>query len=88
MDIITDLISGHGYSEFEENASALKKEVLHLLNHDSDIKRKARLQTRELFNLNLRVQGLNMELSGSLFTVIAQRVYVDGTSMTTSANNP
>lgn len=28
-DITTDLVSSHGYSE--ENASALKKEVLHLL---------------------------------------------------------
>ena len=43
VDIITDLISGHVYSE--ENASALKKEGLHLLNHDSAIQRKASLQT-------------------------------------------
>ena len=55
VDIVTNLISGHGYSE--ENAIALKKAVLHLLNHDSAIQRKASLQTTEFFNLKLRVQG-------------------------------
>jgi len=60
VDIVTNLISGHGYSE--ENASALKKEVPHPLNHDSAIQRKVSLQTRDFVNLKLRVQGLNMEL--------------------------
>lgn len=34
------------------------------------------------------MQGLNIELCRSLFTVITQHVYVDGTSTTTSANIP
>lgn len=42
-DIVEDLGNGHGYSE--ENAEALKKEVLYLLNHPTAIQRKARLQT-------------------------------------------
>ena len=37
------MVNGHGYSE--ENAEALKKEVLYLLNHPTAIQRKARLQT-------------------------------------------
>ena len=41
VDIITDLISGYS----EENASALKKEGLHLPNHESAIQREASLQT-------------------------------------------
>ena len=52
VDIITNLISGHVYSE--ENASALNKEGLHLLNHDSAIQRKASLQTEG--NLQFKVE--------------------------------
>ena len=80
VDIITNLISGHVYSE--DNASALNKEGLHLLNHDSAIQRKQVCKPREIFNLKLRVQGL----CRSLFTVITQRVYVDGKSRKTFAN--
>ena len=53
VDIITNLISGHVYSE--ENASALNKEGLHLLNHDSAIQRKASLQTEG--NLQFKVES-------------------------------
>lgn len=54
-DIVTDLISGHGYSE--ENASALKKEVLHLLNHPSAIQRKASLQTEGVLQFEVASAG-------------------------------
>ena len=54
-DIVTDLISGHGYSE--ENASALKKEVLHLLNHPSAIHRKASLQTEGVLQFEVASAG-------------------------------
>lgn len=54
-DFVTDLISGHGYSE--ENASALKKEVLHLLNHPSAIQRKASLQTEGVLQFEVASAG-------------------------------
>lgn len=54
-DIVTGLISGHGYSE--ENASALKKEVLHLLNHPSAIQRKASLQTEGVLQFEVASAG-------------------------------
>lgn len=54
-DIVTDLVSSHGYSE--ENASALKKEVLHLLNHPSAIQRKASLQTEEVLQFEVASAG-------------------------------
>ena len=41
-DIVQELVNSHGYSE--ENAEALKKEVLYLLNHPTAIQRKASLQ--------------------------------------------
>ena len=42
-DIVEELVNSHGYSE--ENAEALKKEDLYLLNHPTAIQRKASLQT-------------------------------------------
>ena len=42
-DVVEELVNSHGYSE--ENAEALKKEVLYLLNHPTAIQRKASLQT-------------------------------------------
>ena len=42
-DIFEELVNSHGYSE--EDAEALKKEVLYLLNHPTAIQRKASLQT-------------------------------------------
>jgi len=54
-DITTDLVSIYGYSE--ENASALKKEVLHLLNHPSAIQRKASLQTKGVLQFEFASAG-------------------------------
>lgn len=42
-EIVEELVNSHGYSK--ENAEAMKKEVLHLLNHPTAIQRKASLQT-------------------------------------------
>lgn len=54
-DIVADLVGNHGYSK--ENANALRKEVLHLLNHPSAIQRKASLQTGGLLQFEVASAG-------------------------------
>ena len=54
-DIVTHLVGSHGYSK--ENADALRKEVLKLLNHPSAIQRKASMQTGGVLQFEVASSG-------------------------------